>query len=458
MAATCGNGTGLCPISLSTSCPQASWLEDYYASQHKQQATKKSFLAINAGCNKGYDAVNLLRMGSNNATFSRIAWKNAMPPNTKPGVCGQDKESPTASSPSSFDDDAEASALVYCIEPMTSTFLALQNAARKTGWDSQLKVLQLAVNNEDPSTVLFPKPAPGNLGVEGVGISNDCRVRPDKCIEVDSSRLDFMMSKEHLTNKQVNALLIDVEGFDFDVLQGGNATLRNTEYVEFEFHQVGKWEREFKLGKKPLKVAINFMDELGFTCYWAGRGELWRITGCWLPHYGGAFWSNVACANRRLAPSLLQKMEALFLDTVSTPVYPKSPLNVSKFLVSDSNRYDTILLLDVDGLERYQLVVVDRFLGQSINVTHHTCVWLDPPRESQPNRRGELQAASERVGCARMIAVDRRPSGVGDDIVENELHHVVRVIAQNAYFMKEQRNRYSRFEVHYFKSNQKVML
>jgi hypothetical protein len=96
------------------------------------------------------------------------------------------------------------------------------------------------MNNEDPSTVLFPKPAPGNVGVEAVGISNDCSVRPDKCLKVESSRLDLIMSKEQLTDKRVNVLLVDVEGFDFDVLQGGTSTLRKTEYVEFEFHKLGK--------------------------------------------------------------------------------------------------------------------------------------------------------------------------------------------------------------------------
>ena len=238
----CGKLKGPCPISFMTRCPQASWLEDFYASQHRHQSeTKKSFLAFNIGCNKGYDAVNLLRMGSNNPTFNRLTWKEAMPRNSKPGVCGQDKESAMAlTSPASSNHGKENSALVYCIEPMPSTFLALQNATKTTGWDSHLKVLHLAMNNEDPSTVLFPKPGPGNLGVEAVGISNDCRVRPDKCLKVESSRLDLIMSKEQLTDKRVNVLLVDVEGFDFDVLQGGNSTLRNTEYVEFEFHQVGK--------------------------------------------------------------------------------------------------------------------------------------------------------------------------------------------------------------------------
>lgn len=128
-------------------------------------------------------------------------------------------------------------------------------------------------------------------------------------------------------------------------------------------------------------------------------------------------------------------MEAVFLDTVSTLVYPKPPIDVSKFLVSDSDRYDMILLLDVDGNERYELVVVDRSLGRSTSITYPTCVLLDPPCEPQPDRRVELQNAAERMGCARVIAVDRKPSGLGDDVVEKELHHVVRVIAQHGFFL-----------------------
>lgn len=238
----CGNRGGPCSITYETRCPDASWLRDYFEAKRSHQSkTKKSFLAINIGCNKGYDAVDLLRMGSNNPTFSRLAWKSAMPANTTKGVCGQDKESETGlTSPSSFDDGAKSSTLVYCIEPMPSNFLALKKAAETLGWDDQLKVLQLAMNNEDASSVLFPKPTPSNVGVEAVGISNGCYRRRDECDEVETSRLDVLISKEHLTDKQVNALLIDVEGYDFDVLQGGNSTLRNTEYVEFEFHHVGK--------------------------------------------------------------------------------------------------------------------------------------------------------------------------------------------------------------------------
>ena len=237
----CGKQAGPCPITLLTRCPHESWLENIYASQHQQKATKKSFLAIHVGCNEGYDAVKLLRMGSNNPAISQPVWKDAMPSNRTPGICGQDEElSPSLASPLSSREGTNSKAIVYCIEPLSSIFLALKNAAKTTGWDNQLKVLQLALNNGDPSTMLFPMSAPDNVGIEAVEISNDCSVSPQKCVKVESSRLDFMMQKEHLSDKRVNVLRIDVEGFDFEVLLGGNSILRNTEYVEFGFHGVGK--------------------------------------------------------------------------------------------------------------------------------------------------------------------------------------------------------------------------
>ena len=225
-----------CPITIETGCPQTTWLEGYYVSQHQQNTKNQPFLAINVGCNKGYDAVNFLRMGSNNPEFSRQTWRDALPSNTQPANCGQDQESlMTVTSHST-----ETRALVYCIEPMPSTFLALQNASRVTGWDDQLKVLRLAMNDEDPSTVPFPKPMPDNLGFEKHTIGGGCDKAPNECIQVETKRLDLMIHEEQLTNQRVNVLLIDVEGFDFEVLKGGNSTLRNTEYVEFEFNWRGK--------------------------------------------------------------------------------------------------------------------------------------------------------------------------------------------------------------------------
>ncbi|KAI2500210.1 methyltransferase [Fragilaria crotonensis] len=396
-----------------TCCPQATWLEEYYTSQRQLNSKKqKSFLAINVGCNKGYDAVNLLRMGSNNPAVNRQTWKDAMPPDLKVAVCNQDKESTMTlvSDPSlSHGDKEDTIALVYCVEPMPSTYGALLNASRATGWDNQLKVLQIAMNNEDPTTVLFPGPVSENLGAEGIGIMNSCSATPEQCVPVESLRLDAMMTKENFVDKRLNILLIDVEGYDFDVILGGNTTLRNTEYIEFEYHNVGKWGKESEMGKQPIKIAVEHLDDIGFTCYWAGKGELWRITGCWQPQFRGAYWSNVACANRQLAPSLLRIMESTFQKTVSTTLHPKSPIDAFEFLEHNASRYDTVVLYDADENERYELTVVDR--NRTGDFQRPTCVWLDPPSERISDRRGELQAAAERMGCIRIIAVDQKPQG-----------------------------------------------
>jgi hypothetical protein len=187
------------------------------------------------------------------------------------------------------------------------------------------------------------------------------------------------------------------------------------------------------MGKQPIKIAVEHLDDIGFTCYWAGKGELWRITGCWQPQFRGAYWSNVACANRQLAPSLLRIMESIFQKTVSTTLHPKSPIDALEFLEHNASRYDTVVLYDADENERYELTVVDRNLTG--NFQRPTCVWLDPPSEPISDRRGELQAAAERMGCIRIIAVDQKPQGVSYDAVVTELHHFVRVLAQNGLFL-----------------------
>ena len=129
-------------------------------------------------------------------------------------------------------------------------------------------------------------------------------------------------------------------------------------------------------------------------------------------------------------------METVFLETVSTPVFPDPPIDISKFQVHEIFRFDTIVLRDSDRNERYRLVVVDRRYNDATDIQEPPCVWLHPPtNEPKSDRRRELQRAAKRMGCVRMIAVDQRPPGVGDDIVVRELHHIVRVLAQTSFFL-----------------------
>jgi FkbM family methyltransferase len=231
-----------CPISIITGCPETTWLDEYYASMSFSTMDRK-FLAINVGCNKGYDAIHFLKMGTLNPIFSKKTWSEAMPKDAMGPNCNQNVESDILSSANVSPTDANEvhdSILVYCIEPMPSTFLALYNASNITGWGENLKVIHAAINNEEPSSLLFPKPSIDNLGYEKHTIGTGCSEIDEGCVPVETKRLDDLMRDENLQGQRVQILLIDVEGYDFEVLLGGNATLQNTEYVEFEFNWRGK--------------------------------------------------------------------------------------------------------------------------------------------------------------------------------------------------------------------------
>jgi hypothetical protein len=60
--------------------PDAVWLESYYMKLHSlaPKSIPSTFLAMFVGCNKGFDAVNAIRMGSGNPVFDKSAWKDAI--------------------------------------------------------------------------------------------------------------------------------------------------------------------------------------------------------------------------------------------------------------------------------------------------------------------------------------------------------------------------------------------
>ena len=71
--------------------------------------------------------------------------------------------------------------------------------------------------------------------------------------------------------------------------------------MEFEYHSRGHWQGEGK-GRGglrfSLKDATDYLDNLGYSCFWAGKKTLYRITGCWDDMYHDHRWSNVACYHR----------------------------------------------------------------------------------------------------------------------------------------------------------------
>jgi FkbM family methyltransferase len=191
----------------------------------------------------------------------------------------------------------------------------LKKAAVTSGYEEWgLQVRQYAVNNADTGYAFFPN-ASTEAGVEKKGIDSGCNSENVICEPVKTTRLDLLMEEEGLAEKRIDVLLIDVEGWDFEVLKGASDTLRRTSYVEFEFNWRGKWGKDWN--NRPLFKAISILDNLEFTCYFPGKGDLRRITGCWAEQYRGVFFSNVVCVNRVLAPDFAIRMENLFNSTIS---------------------------------------------------------------------------------------------------------------------------------------------
>jgi FkbM family methyltransferase len=368
----------LCGITLRTKCVDASnWLDEYYAEIYyysddddgnggnRRQQQQQPFLGISVGCNKGFDALNTLRMGIFDASLDKKSWQIAMVEanDGEPfhnAVCGQNNVTeqfqlpppvPKSNSNSNKkkNDGIDATARIgemHCFEPMPQTVGNLQRSVKRLGYDRLgFHVVPNAVSNK-PGTVVF---FTGNkAGIENIGIDNACmsntrmdpasREKVCKDVEVVTLKdyVETNIDKSSKSNNEANAIIhhlsIDVEGYDVDVLFGaGPSVLKRVEYLEFEYNWMGSWKKQHLYdvirmldGKKhrPIYNSNENNDnadeysELSFTCYWAGKQRLWRITDCWMRFYDIHTWGNVACVNRKLAPMLAAKMEHVFLNTL----------------------------------------------------------------------------------------------------------------------------------------------
>jgi FkbM family methyltransferase len=320
-----------CSFSYATRCPGSYWLNDYYTALHAQQHKSKQFssprTALSVGCNKGMDAVNTLRMLAGDPTIDKDTWRGTFFGGNSNSSTKQQFEAGRCQQ--EFDDQFSVpvttttpmKAAVYCIEAMPVTAAKLTETAKQLQWHDRFHVIHAAVGAVDKESVLFPDL--DKVGEEGKGLS-DCEGKgAKKCKPVQQFTLDSLVdtfvveiNTHDNDNHVIEMISVDVEGFDWPVLLEGAVALKRTRYVELEYNWKGAWVQH------KLSEMIETMKERGFACYWAGdAGHLWRITDCWLPHYDLKFWSNVACVNVLLpdtvTPSLAERMEATFLDTVA---------------------------------------------------------------------------------------------------------------------------------------------
>jgi len=297
-----------------TNCPDATWLEDKNPTNLRSSSSSKNILfepshgraplAMFVGCNKGIDAVNVLRFLSQNPAYDKSAWIVALDIENPRGVCSAD-----TNGQAEVYADQQRPATLHCIEAMPSTYEKLRDAALKLGWDKDFVIHHGAASDQD-GTIQFPNVAPG---YEAKGME-DCQLDKHKCVDVKMYTLDsFVREKFDASQQQsiIDYLSIDVEGFDIAVMRGGKTTLSRVKYLEFEVHNKGVWKNV------ALATAITELQEQNFVCYYAGReGKLWRLTNC-MRGPGASIFSNVACANVNLAPNLAKHMEDVFLQTVA---------------------------------------------------------------------------------------------------------------------------------------------
>lgn len=282
-------------IGRKTRCPNPTWITNFY--KEEKDIGSSSFLGVNIGCNKGHDAINVARMGMSNAEFDVNEWINAA--GFDGFVCGSGDQ-PEIVFPSRQGE-------MHCIEPIAGTFTRLANASSVLGYDKKGFVVTQAVVSSRDGEMEFS----GMNGQENLGIHDQraCQ-NPSDCKKVPMYSTDSYFDKFVQSKGPVNMLLIDVEGWDFDVLFGASSVLDRTQYLEFEYHMNGPW------GRYHLPDSVRLLDHKGFTCYWSGNSKLWRITGCYFDVYNAWHgWSNVACVHRTY-DKLAERMESLFLATM----------------------------------------------------------------------------------------------------------------------------------------------
>ena len=310
-----------CSFSRVSACPTPTWLHEF----HREHAFDRPFLSLFVGCNKGIDAVNALRMGSNNAKYDVASWSETLSQGTSPieagyanSSCDQfgKKQVDVASSDGTSPSLHPRQAHVYCFEPLSVTYHELNRTAQQMQWGDAFIVEQAAFGG-----------APGILNVPSMGVEkglenngleefeSKChQLRDEKlCDQVPIYTIDDYVSRKLPHDRPIDYLSIDVEGYDYDVIMASRETLPRIHYLEFEYSWVGPWKDQ------SLQDLIEFLEDEGFACYWPSDfGALWRITGCWQHFYRVHVWSNVACVNVRAeaAAPLARKMEETFLATL----------------------------------------------------------------------------------------------------------------------------------------------
>ncbi|KAL3935961.1 MAG: hypothetical protein SGARI_002756, partial [Bacillariaceae sp.] len=317
-----------CSFSAATSCgDHPTWLHEFHAEHNVvlDDPTAERFQAVMVGCNKAYDAVDLLRLASRDQT-NRYNWKTGRTEFLKTDDPREQIDDGKTSCSQRFvqvsDSQSSQKAQVYCIEAMPKTFQQLEKTKKSIGYiDDELDLSHLVVRLDTGASNVYTGDP---IGVTGVGPGNwrqRCNKFPDDCVEIQTDRIDnWIQTKPNLANGKspIHYMSVTTEDNAYEVLQGAAKTLARVQYLDLTYHWFGDWG----LQKRSLKDLVFRLKKKGFVCYWPGDDDnMWRITDCWQDHYEIHYFANIACVNANLpavAP-LAEKMEEMFQKTLKKP-------------------------------------------------------------------------------------------------------------------------------------------
>lgn len=310
----------LCPITQATKIPEPNWLFDYYNTKIPPEDASTPFFAIDVGCGTATRALLTLKMGTrDSAIVDMPTWLKAVDGNP-----AQDVEPMVQMLAPITATTTKRPGTIHCIEPLPMTYEAVKKASESTKVNLMGFVLHQVAITDKEGLQDFPIVDVGNdyhhkvsIGAKEVGVHSCAGLtdadKKQKCKAVEGMTLDTFVNKNIPNTNKINVLLVYANAFEYEVLLGAKAALSRVEYLEFAFNHKNGWANP----DHNLTAAVDMLNDIGLTCFWAGNKKLWRITGCSLPHYSTAkFWSNIACANRKVAPVIAQEMEKAFLETI----------------------------------------------------------------------------------------------------------------------------------------------
>ncbi len=291
-------------LSLATSCSDPFWFRQHYANR------QQDFVSIHVGCDNGYQAMDMLAVGTKDFdTYDGELWRQAFVEQLPEIVQDHLEPCPRATIASNLELQAKAKATAYCIEPVPQKFQRLQNIKNKLTVGNQLQLVQLAIRDTQ-GEVLIRNKEPLDVEQKELQSSKDnpCTSKNSQdCELVPMDTLDHWIISTPLGPKNpIHYLSLKLSDHDHVALVGATTTLNRVHYLDLHLQWSGN------TGFQNLQDTIDKLQENNFACYFAGNGNLWRITGCWQDHYQQVDSANIACVNTRLTEPLAREMEEVF--------------------------------------------------------------------------------------------------------------------------------------------------